>query len=183
MPSSVPIALLAALTLCVHLPTMASAYCWRSGQNPGWSAPPRVEQISSERVRVSWSDGQVTNRRCADNFVVKFWPRSAPSRYEVTPLVPVDDDDVEVAVAAAETYMFQAVAREDKGLVGGVDWNKSPTVAFATSLPTEAPPTTEAPTTETPTTQTPITTTQSSSQIIGFIGDMWQRLRTMFTQP
>ena len=31
------------------------------------------------------------------------------------------------------TYQFQAVAREDKGVIGGIDWNKSPTVEFKTS--------------------------------------------------
>ena len=37
---------------------------------------------------------------------------------EVTPKVP---------------YMFQAIAREDKGAVGGVEYNKSPAVLFKTS--------------------------------------------------
>jgi len=30
-------------------------------------------------------------------------------------------------------YQFQAVAREDKGTIGGVDWNKSPLTDFKTS--------------------------------------------------
>ena len=30
-------------------------------------------------------------------------------------------------------YEFQAVAREDKGLIGGIDWNKSPSAEFKTS--------------------------------------------------
>ena len=37
---------------------------------------------------------------------------------EVTPKVP---------------YMFQAIAREDKGSVGGVEYNKSPSILFQTS--------------------------------------------------
>ncbi len=65
--------------------------------------------------------------------MVKYWPRSAPSQYKVTDLVSKDLDHVDIEVTPKIPYQFQAVAREDKGLVGGVDWNKSPTVDFKTS--------------------------------------------------
>lgn len=51
----------------------------------------------------------------------------------MTDLVAKDLDYVDIEVTPKIPYQFQAVAREDKGLVGGVDWNKSPTVDFKTS--------------------------------------------------
>ena len=43
------------------------------------------------------------------------------------------DDSIDITVTPKITYQFQAVAREDKGVIGGIDWNKSPTVEFKTS--------------------------------------------------
>ena len=45
----------------------------------------------------------------------------------------MDEDSVDIVVIPKIYYDFQAVAREDKGVIGGVDWNKSPTVTFKTS--------------------------------------------------
>jgi hypothetical protein len=109
-----------------------SGYCWAAGRNPGFSGPPKVEQIKIDVVRVSW-ENVVTLRECADNFVVKYWPRSAPNQYDITDLVPTSDDFVDITVIPKIIYQFQAVAREDKGIIGGVDWNKSPTVDYKTS--------------------------------------------------
>jgi len=35
---------------------------------------------------------------------------------------------VDITVVPKVKYAFQAVAREEKGAIGGVDWNKSPQV-------------------------------------------------------
>ena len=43
------------------------------------------------------------------------------------------DDSIDITVTPKIMYQFQAVAREDKGVIGGIDWNKSPTVEFKTS--------------------------------------------------
>ncbi len=40
-------------------------------------------------------------------------------------------------MAPKVTYQYQAVAREEKGVIGGVDWNKSPSVSFKTSTKAE----------------------------------------------
>ena len=34
---------------------------------------------------------------------------------------------------SGKTYLYTIVSREDKGVIGGIDWNKSPTVEFKTS--------------------------------------------------
>ena len=40
---------------------------------------------------------------------------------------------VDVKVVAKVDYQFQAVAREDKGPIAGIDWNKSALTDFKTS--------------------------------------------------
>ena len=120
--------LLLFITLTIH---NVSGHCWQIGMNPGFTSTPRVEQLRIDLVRVSW-EGIVSKRKCADNFLVKYWPRSAPNEYFTTELIPKDVDYVDIEVTPKLIYQFQAVAREDKGSVGGVDWNKSPTVDFRT---------------------------------------------------
>ena len=113
-------------------PLEIHSYCWGAGQNPGFTGLPNVEQLSLDRVRIIWSD-IVSQRECADNFVVKYWQRSSPSAYDVTDLISKEANSVEIKVTPKVMYQFQVVAREDKGLIGGVDWNKSPTVDFQTA--------------------------------------------------
>ena len=43
------------------------------------------------------------------------------------------DDSINITVTPKIMYQFQVVAREDKGVIGGINWNKSPTVEFKTS--------------------------------------------------
>ena len=47
---------------------------------------------------------------------------------------------VDVKVVPKIEYQFQAVAREDKGPIVGIDWNKSPLTDFKTSIHNKAPP-------------------------------------------
>lgn len=110
----------------------SAGYCWQAGYNPGFTGPPKLEQVSIDTVRVSW-DGIVKHRDCADQFLVKFWPRSSPQQYATSDLVPPNVDFIDLKVTPKISYQFQAVAREDKGLIGGIDWNKSPVTDFKTS--------------------------------------------------
>ena len=43
--------------------------------------PPTVHQVKIDKVRVSWKD-IVKNRECADQFLVKYWPRNQPMQYQ-----------------------------------------------------------------------------------------------------
>ncbi len=56
---------------------LSSGTCWEPGRNPSFRGPPRVEQLTIDRVRVSWT-GLVDSDACADNFVVKYWQRLFP---------------------------------------------------------------------------------------------------------
>ncbi len=105
--------------------------CWSPGLNPRFRSPPRVEQLALDRVRVSWA-GAVDGHACADQFLVKYWQRLYPRDYSLTHLV-VGRDYADVEVVPKVIYHFQAVAREEKGAVFGVDYNKSPVVTFQTS--------------------------------------------------
>ena len=118
--------------LLASLITLCHSYCWQPGKNPNFSSAPTVTQIDIRTVDVSWAN-RVVSRECADNFLVKYWPKSAPNEYHVTDLISNEADSVRIELTPKVKYVFQAVAREDKGLVGGVDWNKSPTVEFRTT--------------------------------------------------
>jgi len=110
----------------------AEAYCWEPGKNPSFTGPPKVEQIDLRTVKVSWF-GLVSMRECADQFLVKYWQKNDPQAYKMTDLLPNDDFSTDIKVVPKVEYSFQAVAREDKGSIAGIDWNKSKTTDFKTS--------------------------------------------------
>lgn len=110
----------------------SDAYCWEPGKNPYFTAAPRVEQVSISKVRLSWK-GIVGQRKCVDAFLVKYWHSSMPSGFQLTDLVKPDINFIEIEVVPKVPYNFEVVAREDKGPLLGVDWNKSAMVQFRTS--------------------------------------------------
>lgn len=127
------------LLLLGGLPSTA-AYCALFGQNPGFTAAPRVQQISLTSVLVSW-EGLVTRIDCADQFIVKSWNERNPNDYQMSDLLPLDQFTFMVRdLVPNQNYVFQAVAREDKGILGK-DWNKSPQALFRTGRtnPTVSP--------------------------------------------
>ncbi len=113
------------------LATRGDGYCWQAGRNPGFRAEPRITQLAMDLVRVSWK-GLVTREECADNYIVKYWQKHIPGEYHLTEVVPKDTHHVDIKVYPRVTYTFQAVAREEKGRVAGVDWNKSKLAHFKT---------------------------------------------------
>lgn len=119
------------LIILIPVP-QASAYCWEPGKNPTFTGPPVVQQVDVRTVRVSWF-GIIDQRECADQFLVKYWASSSPQTYMTTSLVNNDVNTIDIEVTPFVLYEFQAVAREDKGLIGGIDWNKSEVTEFKTS--------------------------------------------------
>ena len=120
--------LLSALVI-FFIPSPIWTFCF--GSNPGFERSPTVRQIKINQVRVSWGN-VVMNRNCADNFLVKYWPKDSPNAFQMSDLVPNSMNHTDVVVIPKILYIYQAVAREDKGVVGGIDWNKSPMVEFKT---------------------------------------------------
>ena len=125
---------LSCVIICIlHTPvSIVQAYCWEPGKNPYFTGPPIVEQVDLQTVRVSWL-GLVEMRECADQFLVKYWPINDPQGYRLTKLVNPQVNNIDIKVSPRVEYQFQAIVREDKGSVTGVDWNKSDITDFKTS--------------------------------------------------
>ena len=109
-----------------------NAYCWQSGWNPNFISEPKVEQLTMMKVRVSW-DGIVDKRKCADSFLVKYWRKSSPATYKMTTPVPTQVSYEDIEISPKVIYLYQVIAREDKGMILGVDYNKAKPVEFRTS--------------------------------------------------
>ena len=61
---------------------------------------------------MSW-EGLVTNPQCADDYVVKYWPRLTPNNYQLSSTTL--ENEIVLEVSPRVEYQIQAVAREDKG--------------------------------------------------------------------
>lgn len=96
--------------------------------------PPMAVQIDFTTVLLRWND-LVTNRECVDSFLVKYWEDSNPNDYQLSAHYKRSINAVRIGgLTPRVSYTFQLVAREDKGLLLGVDWNRSPLVRFTTSV-------------------------------------------------
>lgn len=140
------------LILLLYIPQHIHSYCW---QAPAFEEAPKIQQLTLAKVRVSW-EGIVENKECADQFLVKYWKTSGfmltqsgrekgwTQGYKLTPAIDntgyklTEEIDkmanyTDIEVSQRTLYMFQAIARVDKGLILGVTYNKSPPVKFRTS--------------------------------------------------
>ena len=132
------------LFLLLFWPQDVSSYCWQVGWNPGFSQAPKIQQINLAIVRVSW-EGIVENRECVDQFLVKYWKirgvvmakngreHGWTEGFRLSEKVENTVNFTDIEVTPKAPYMFQVIAREDKGAIGGVEYNKSPALLFKTS--------------------------------------------------
>lgn len=132
------------LFLLLFWPQDVCSYCWQVGWNPGFKQAPKIQQINLAIVRVSW-EGIVKNRECVDQFLVKFWfvrgvvmakngrEHGWTEGYRLSEKVENTVNFTDIEVKPMAPYMFQVIAREDKGAIGGVEYNKSPAILFKTS--------------------------------------------------
>ena len=111
---------------------LVSAYCWQVGQNPYFTAQPIVQQVDLRTVRVTW-EGIVEYEKCVDNYLVKYWQKSNPQGYKMTELIDKQHYTSDIIIIPKINYVFQVIAREDKGGVLGIDYNKSDQREFKTS--------------------------------------------------
>ena len=111
---------------------LVNSYCWEIGRNPGFKGTPKVEQIDIKTVKVSWL-GIATKTECADNFLVKYWKYTHPKEYILTDFINNDQFSTIIRVTPKVKYVFEVIAREDKGSIGGIDWNRAKKVEFKTS--------------------------------------------------
>jgi len=111
---------------------LARAYCWEPGRNPYFTGTPIVQQVDLRTVRVSWA-GLVESVECADQFLVKYWPKNNPQGYVLSELIKTDRFAIDIRITPKVYYVFQVIAREDKGSFAGIDYNKSKQTEFKTS--------------------------------------------------
>jgi len=121
------------VTLLAVILQPAQGYC--AGSNPGFKDAPLVQQVTLTSVKVSWH-GLVTRSECADQYIVKSWNIQNPMDYKLSDLLPLNQLSYIVTdLVPNQDYVFEAVAREDKGFLGK-DWNRSPKAYFRTSSTT-----------------------------------------------
>jgi len=119
------------VVLGLHVVPGCEGYCSIVGPDPGFSSAPRLEQVSLTSVRVNWHN-IVTKIECADQFIVKSWNARNPNDYTMSNLLPLSQFTYVVTdLVPNQDYVFQVVAREDKGILGK-DWNKSPQAMYRT---------------------------------------------------
>jgi len=110
--------------------TLVHGYCTLLGSNPGFTGPPIVEQVSTTSVQVSW-EGLVYRIECADEFLVKSWDIRNAKDYKLSELLPTSQFSFIVTdLDPNKGYVFQVIARENKGRRLGVEYNKSETTLF-----------------------------------------------------
>ena len=81
-------------------------YCPQWGRNPSFNGPPTVSVLSLTEVSVSWR-GVVDDLDCVDQFLVKFWPVSAPSDYGLSEFFSPQVTSASVTVRPRIPYVFQ----------------------------------------------------------------------------
>jgi len=118
---------------------LAYSYCKQVGKNPTWVEAPRVEQVTSTSVNVSW-EGLLKHKECADSILVKQFKGEDSKAYKLSAVLNVSTNSYLVHdLMPNEAYTYLVIAREEKGLFG-VDYNRSPKAVFATNInPTDKP--------------------------------------------
>jgi len=118
------------LALVAMLVDFCHGWCIGIGQNPTFKGQPKVEQLSDlSSVRVSW-DGLVDYIQCADKFLVSYWRKGSPHDYQLTKFLDPSVSSVVIEdIRLSVPYVYQVIAKEDKGLLG-IDYNRSPHIPF-----------------------------------------------------
>jgi hypothetical protein len=120
------------LYLVISFVPLVNSYCWEIGRNPGFNGTPKVEQVDIQTVNVTWN-GIATQTKCADQFLVKYWESTSSLDYHLSDQVNNDVFSIIISVTPKVKYVFEVIAREDKGAIGGIDWNRAKKVEFKTS--------------------------------------------------
>ena len=115
--------------LVAHFIVYSQAYCWQVGWNPSFTGPPVVSEIQPNVVRVSWAE-IVENKKCADNFLVKYWKQEEPKGYKFSNMTDSNAEFLDIQVEPNTLYKIQLIAREDKGSIGGIEYNKAKSIDF-----------------------------------------------------
>merc|ERR1712013_292068 len=97
-------------------------YCWKPNINPLTGAP-QTDRVDGSTVRVTWEDVFPKGRGCNDvEFLIKSHPLDSPSNYKLSDLTLKGKRSATLAVPQREDFIFQVIARENKGPGIGIEY-------------------------------------------------------------
>jgi len=102
--------------------TEVHGFCWKPNINPFMGAPD-TERVDSTTVRVTWENVFPKGRGCEDvEFLIKSHPLDTPSNYKLSDLTLKGKRSATMAVPQGEDFIFQVIARENKGTGIGIEY-------------------------------------------------------------
>lgn len=136
MDQSFPaIPLLLVALLAAGRVTPGEAFCWEPGTSP-FTGPPKVVRFGSvdedginlTKARVDWASTFTENSPSCQqvDFLVMTYPKNNPSAYTLSDFTPKGKRTASMVLDQPEgDFVFQVVAREDKGPRHGIDYKYS----------------------------------------------------------
>jgi len=99
-----------------------SSYCWTPNINP-FTGPPDTERLEGSTVRVTWENVFPHGPGCGEvEFLIKSHPLDSPSNYKLSDLTLKGKRTAVLAVPPGEDFIFQVIARENKGPGIGIEY-------------------------------------------------------------
>jgi len=109
------------IVISALLPSV-SPFCWKPNSNP-FLGVPEVDRIDASSVRVLWYNVFPNGTGCNDvDFLIKSHPMSSPSNYKLSDFTLRGQRAATLAVPAGEDFIFQVIARENKGPGVGIEY-------------------------------------------------------------
>jgi len=100
----------------------AHSFCWKPNVNPFMGAP-NTERIDLSTVRVNWDNVFPKGSACEEvDFLIKSHPLDAPSNYKLSDLTLKGKRTATLAVPKGKDFIFQVIARENKGAGIGIEY-------------------------------------------------------------
>ncbi|XP_059088374.1 uncharacterized protein LOC131884564 [Tigriopus californicus] len=132
MSSHSPWILLLAAIICPAL--IHADLCWKPGSNPFYGQP-KALRVDLEHVHLEWAH-IFGGSGCQNvDFMIKSHPRFKPSQYKLSDFTLKAQRSALVKVEKGVDYVFQIIARENKGPQLGIDYKYSPMVtSYATDF-------------------------------------------------
>ena len=114
---------------------VAHGLCWNSAENP-FTGPPTADRIDSNSVRLDWSSVFEPQGNCDQvDFLIKSHPRFQPAAYKLSDYTLKGQRNAVLRIDGNTDFVFQVIAREDKGDSLGIDYKYSPMVtSYATDV-------------------------------------------------
>merc|ERR1719192_2215700 len=105
-------------TIVAHV----DSFCWEPNINP-FTGAPDTERLDGSTVRVTWENVFPKGRGCQDvEFLIKSHPLDSPSNYKLSDLTLKGKRTAVLAVPPGEDFIFQVIARENKGAGIGIEY-------------------------------------------------------------